>query len=111
MRRGAFVWAVATLAASGLVRVDHHARRRAAEVLRTADVVEQVLASIDQEERSMRSELDSLATRESTVKRCMLARGRTLYRLVRVGLLSVGGGFDSLLDYAMKMERARRGLD
>ena len=38
-------------------------------------------------------------------------RGRAMYRLVRVGLLPAGGGFGSLIDHAIKMERARRALE
>ena len=34
-----------------------------------------------------------------------------MYRLVRVGLLPAGGGFGSLIDHAIKMERARRALE
>lgn len=101
----------ATLAATGLVRADDHLRRRSQESLAGADVAEQALASLDRDERALRGELDSLAATESAVRRRMLSRGRVLYRLVRVGLLPAGGGFGSLLDHAVKMERARRALD
>src|SRR2546423_11759656 len=111
MRLRVFFLLAAALAASGLVRADNQLRHRSTEPLRGADVAEQVWASLDQEERSLRAELDSIAVKESTVKRRMLSRGRAFYRLVRVGLLPVGGGFGSLLDHAAKMERARRALD
>ncbi len=99
------------LLASGFVRADHHARRRASEPARTPDVAEQTLSALEQDERTLRAELDSIGGKEAVVKRRMLARGRAMYRLVRVGLLPVGGGFGSLLDHAIKMERARRALD
>ena len=34
-----------------------------------------------------------------------------LYRLTRAGLLAIGGGFDGLVEHAMRVERARRALD
>jgi len=111
MRLRVPLYFVATLAASGLVRADNHLRRRSPDPVRSADVAERALASLDQDERALRVELDSLAAKESAAKRRMLSRGRVLYRLVRVGLLPVGGGFGSLLDHAAKMERARRALD
>jgi murein hydrolase activator len=111
MRVRAFLSAVAVLAISGFVRADHHSRRRAPELVQMPNIAEQGLAAIEQDERSFRAELETLSARESVVKRRMLARGRAMYRLVRVGLLPVGGGFDSLLEHAIKMERARRALD
>src|SRR4051794_18898344 len=91
---------VATLAVSSLVHADHRARRRAPEPPRAPEVADQALASIEQEERALRADFDGVAAKESAVKRRMLARGRILYRLVRVGLLPAGGGFGSLLDHA-----------
>src|SRR5947207_666152 len=96
---------------SGLVRADHRARRRIAELGRAPDAAEQALSALEQDERTLRAEFDAVAAKEAAVKRRMLARGRVMYRLVRVGLLPVGGGFDSLLDHAVKMERARRALE
>jgi murein DD-endopeptidase MepM/ murein hydrolase activator NlpD len=111
MRLRAIVLSVSVLAAGGFVRADHHLRRRSTEPVRTPDVAAQALSSLEQDERALRAELDSVAGKETAVKKRMLARGRTMYRLVRVGLLPVGGGFGSLLDHAIKMERVRRALD
>jgi murein DD-endopeptidase MepM/ murein hydrolase activator NlpD len=97
------------LAASGLVRADDRLGRHAGHA-RTADP-EQTLLSIEQEQQSLRAELDALGVKESVLQRRLLLRGRATYRLVRLGLLPVGGGFSSLLDHAFKIERARRGLD
>jgi septal ring factor EnvC (AmiA/AmiB activator) len=72
---------------------------------------EQTLASLDQDERSLKGELDGLKTQESAIEQRVIARGRMMYRLVRVGLLPVGGGFNALLDHATRMERTRRALD
>jgi septal ring factor EnvC (AmiA/AmiB activator) len=111
MRLRVLLCVLATVAVSGFVRADNQLRRRFPEPPQGADVAEQALASLDQDERSLRGELDSLGAKETAVKRRMLSRGRVLYRLVRVGLLPAGGGFGSLLDHAVKMERARRALD
>jgi septal ring factor EnvC (AmiA/AmiB activator) len=111
MRLRAILCCVACLAASGFVRADHHLRRRLAEPVRAQDIAGEALSALEQDERALRAELDSLSGKEAAVKRRMLARGRAMYRLVRVGLLPVGGGFGSLLDHAIKMERARRALD
>jgi septal ring factor EnvC (AmiA/AmiB activator) len=87
--------AALALAASGLVRADG----------------EQTLAGIERDERSIRTELDSLNAKEEGSRHRVLLRGRAMYRLVRVGLLPAGGGFGSLMDHAIKMERARRALE
>ena len=111
MRARALLPLVIMLAASGWVRADHHARRRWPEPAPLPNAAEQALSAIDQDERALRAEFDSLVTREGTVKKRMLMRGRAMYRLVRVGLLPVGGGFGSLLDHAVKIERTGRALD
>jgi murein hydrolase activator len=69
------------------------------------------LAAIEEEERNIQSELSGLGPREEDLKRRVLIRGRAFYKLVRAGLLPVGGGFSAFMDHAIKMERARRGLD
>jgi septal ring factor EnvC (AmiA/AmiB activator) len=106
-----FAVALVVLAASGFVRADHHSRRRLPELGLPVPETDQALSAIEQDERSLRTELGALATKQSTVKSRMLTRGRAMYRLVRVGLLPVGGGFGSLLDHAIKIERTGRALD
>jgi septal ring factor EnvC (AmiA/AmiB activator) len=68
------------------------------------------LGSIDSEERAVKSKLQGLGAREEELKRRLLLRGRAFYKLVRVGLLPVGGGFSAFIDHAIKIERARRAL-
>lgn len=95
--------------AGGLVRADDRIGRHAAHP-RPPDA-ERTLLSIEQEQQSLRAEMDALGPKESAAQRRLLLRGRVTYRLVRLGLLPVGGGFSSLLDHAFKIERARRALD
>jgi murein hydrolase activator len=97
------------LAAGGLVRADDRLRRH--PVSSRAAEPEPTLLAIEQEQQAVRSQLESLLATEGAAQRKMLLRGRATYRLVRVGLLPVGGGFSSLLDHAFKIERARRALD
>jgi murein hydrolase activator len=97
------------LVAGGLVRADDRLRRH--PVSSRAAEPEPTLLAIEQEQQAVRSQLESLLATEAAAQRKMLLRGRATYRLVRVGLLPVGGGFSSLLDHAFKIERARRALD
>jgi septal ring factor EnvC (AmiA/AmiB activator) len=96
--------------AGGLVRADDLKARHARAAVAEGDP-ERALLSIDKEEQSLRAELDGLATKENAAQRRLLLRGRATYRLARLGLLPVGGGFSSFLDHAFKVERARRALD
>jgi hypothetical protein len=68
-------------------------------------------ASLTNDERALRTELDVLAARAEEAHRRLLLRGRALYRLARVGILPVGGGLGSLFEHAAKVERIRRALD
>jgi len=72
---------------------------------------EEKLLEIEAEERSARAEIEVVSPKEQQTRRRLIARGRMLYRMVRVGLLPVGGGIQAILSHAVKMERARRGLE
>jgi septal ring factor EnvC (AmiA/AmiB activator) len=111
MRRGVFFCIAIALAATGLVRADNHLRSSAPALAPAPDSAALALSSIEQDERSLKGELDALGRKEEGTRRRLLLRGRAMYRLVRVGLLPIGGGFASLLEHAIKMERARRALD
>jgi septal ring factor EnvC (AmiA/AmiB activator) len=69
------------------------------------------LGAIEREDRAAHAEIDVIGPKELQTRRRLIARGRMLYRMVRVGLLPAGGGIHSILSHAVKMERARRGLD
>jgi murein DD-endopeptidase MepM/ murein hydrolase activator NlpD len=101
---------LSVLALSGLVRADERANAPAPAVAEFRDA-DRALGSIEQEERALEGELSTLGPREAELKRRILIRGRAFYKLVRVGLLPVGGGFSAFIDHAILMERARRGLD
>src|SRR6476469_3016840 len=110
MRRGILECALLALAVSGLVRADG-AERFSESLGSMRPGGDQTLANIERDERTLRAELDSLGAKEDGSRHRVLLRGRAMYRLVRVGLLPAGGGFGSLMDHAIKMERARRALE
>lgn len=72
---------------------------------------ERVILRIDDEQKSLQTELVSIDPRLDTVRKRSLARARAYYRLVHAGLLPVGDGFDALVDHAAKVERVRRALE
>ena len=66
------------------------------------------IADLDSAEQSDRLEIDHLGTRVAGAHARVLARGKAFYKMTRAGLLPVGGGFDALVTYAMRVERMRR---
>lgn len=68
------------------------------------------IADLEAEEGSLKKELDGLGGSLAGAHGQVVTHGRSFYRLVRAGLLPVGGGFDQLVSHAMKVERARRAL-
>ncbi len=71
---------------------------------------DRMLARLEAEERRLSGELDQLGPKLDTVQKRMVARGRQYYRLVRAGMLPVGGGFEGLVDHASRVERLRASL-
>ena len=75
-----------------------------------AGELERVLRGIEREEQALKKRLDE-ANRETALTHARsIVRGRAYVRLVRAGLLPVGGGFDALVDHATRLERLYRGL-
>jgi murein DD-endopeptidase MepM/ murein hydrolase activator NlpD len=104
--RGRFSGAALALAlVSGLVRADQGSPPSDEA---PADVT---ASSLQKEQASLRTELDLLSARGQETQKRLLARGRALYRLARVGILPVGGGLDALFEHAGRVERTRRALD
>ena len=66
------------------------------------------IADLDAAERSDRLEIDRVGALVGATRARVLSRGKTFYKLTRAGLLPVGGGFDMLVTYAMRVERVRR---
>ncbi len=68
------------------------------------------VANLEAEEELTKKEMQNLGPRLAEVRGRVLARGRALYRISRVGMLPIGGGFEELVSHAMRVERARRSL-
>jgi septal ring factor EnvC (AmiA/AmiB activator) len=73
--------------------------------------IERLLSRVDADEKQIATELEESRPRLDLVRRRVVARGRSYYRLVRAGLLPAGGGFDALVDHAAHVERTRRALE
>ena len=68
---------------------------------------ETLLRDLDVRQKRLEKELEEIGPRLKIVEKRTRARGRAYYRLVRAGLLPVGGGFEALVDHAAAVERAR----
>jgi murein hydrolase activator len=71
---------------------------------------EKMLRDLDAREKQLEAELGSIGPDLDICKKRMVARGRSYYRLVRAGLLPVGGGFEALVEHATAVERLRAAL-
>jgi murein DD-endopeptidase MepM/ murein hydrolase activator NlpD len=69
------------------------------------------IADLDATEQSDKQELARIGGQLGAEHTRVVVRGRAYYKLTRAGLLPVGGGFGELVNYAMRVERARRVLE
>ncbi len=69
-----------------------------------------LLRDLDARQAHLEKEIAELGPRIDVVHKRTIARGRAYYRMVRAGLLPVGGGFDALVDHAATVERLRAAL-
>jgi murein DD-endopeptidase MepM/ murein hydrolase activator NlpD len=68
------------------------------------------IADLDTEEANDKREVEALGARIADAHARVIARGRALYRATRAGMLPIGGGFDALVQHAMRVERMRHGV-
>ncbi|MSP23554.1 MAG: peptidase [Myxococcales bacterium] len=98
---------------SNAARSRHASETRDADprfVLDSSADFDRLLARADEHERVLDAELAPMADKLILLKKRMTARGRQYFRLVRAGMLPVGGGFDALVDHANTVERTRTAL-
>ena len=76
----------------------------------TAIDLERLLHGLDREEQSLKKRIGEIERETALAHARSVARGRAYVRLVRAGLLPVGGGFDALVEHATRLERLYRGL-
>ena len=101
--------AVALLAAMAVARADvgSPAPLPADPALALA-ALDRKIADLDATEQTDKIEIERVGDRVAGAHARVLARGKAFYKLTRAGLLPVGGGFDALVSYAMRVERMRR---
>ena len=109
MRRAALGAVAAALATAGVAWVRLAAPMPGAQdpALAVA-ALDRKIADLDASEQSDKIEIGHVGAQLGDARAKVLARGRAFYKLTRAGLLPVGGGFDSLVSYAMRVERMRR---
>src|SRR5262249_32777806 len=83
---------------------------RAASASPASDL-ETLLGELENKERQTRARFEALGKQADAAGTRALARGRVYARLLRAGLLPVGGGFRSFVDHATRLERLRRDLE
>jgi murein DD-endopeptidase MepM/ murein hydrolase activator NlpD len=74
------------------------------------NAVDTELDRMDQTERELKAELADLSHDAEGARARTILRGRAYVRLARAGLLPVGGGFQSLVDHATRVERVKKAL-
>lgn len=72
---------------------------------------ERLLRGLDGDVDRLQAELGALEQKSELLRARIVARGRAYYRLVRAGLLPVGGGFESFVDHATRVEQLRSALE
>ena len=68
------------------------------------------IADVDAEEARGKREIEVLGGRIADAHARVIARGRAFYRATRAGMLPIGGGFDALVEHAMRVERMRHAV-
>jgi septal ring factor EnvC (AmiA/AmiB activator) len=74
------------------------------------DTLEKRLAMLDKEIDTEKKELSEIGPRRVTAALRARARGRMLYKLLRAGLMPLGGGFKSFVDHAQRVERLKHSV-
>jgi murein DD-endopeptidase MepM/ murein hydrolase activator NlpD len=70
--------------------------------------LDKTIAELDSTVQADKIDIERVGTELGGQHARLLSRGKGFYKLTRAGLLPVGGGFDALVTYAMRVERARR---
>ncbi len=76
----------------------------------TPTEVEIALKELTAEKQSLLAEATELTANLASTEARLNARGRAYYKQVRAGLVPAGGGFDELVDHAVRVERTHVSL-
>ena len=71
---------------------------------------ERRLSELSRQTQAAKTELDRLGKDTDSAHARTVSRGRVYVRLARAGLLPVGGGFDALVEHAVRLERLRNAI-
>lgn len=71
---------------------------------------ERRLSELTRETQAGNAELERLGKDSDAAHARTVTRGRVYVRLARAGLLPVGGGFDALVEHAVRLERLRNAI-
>lgn len=74
------------------------------------DTLEKRLSMLDKEISAERKELSEIGPARVAAATRVRARGRTLYKMLRAGLMPLGGGFGSFVDHAQRVERLKHAV-
>ena len=110
MRRGSLAALASALALTAVawVRAATPAGMGPSDPALALAALDRKIADLDASEQADKMEIALAGAQVGGAKERVIARGRAFYKLTRAGLLPVGGGFDSLVSYAMRVERMRR---
>jgi len=71
---------------------------------------ERRLSELTRQTSAGKAELERLGKETDAAHARTISRGRVYVRLAKAGLLPVGGGFDSLVEHAVRLERLRNAI-
>lgn len=71
---------------------------------------ERRLDELSRQIESAKGELDRMSKETDAAHARTVTRGRAYVRLARAGLLPIGGGFEALVDHAVRIERLRNAI-
>ncbi len=71
---------------------------------------ERRLSELSRQTQAGKAELDRLGKETDAAHARTVSRGRVYVRLAKAGLLPVGGGFDALVEHAVRLERLRNAI-
>lgn len=73
--------------------------------------IDRKIGALSLDEQKTKKELATVEPVLEGLHARSVSRGRELYKLTRMGMLPIGGGFDELVRHAMHVERARRAVE
>lgn len=76
----------------------------------TLSDIDHAIEDLGAKEGDLKAQLERSAQQAEELKARSIARGRAYVRIARSGLLPVSGGFEALVDHAVRLERLRRAL-